>query len=318
MITIVKEIFLTIVILATVVAIVGSTDPGKQYIDKYNKNKTGEIIYDTVEIPQINLPMADALDVRNGNVCTVDISNVNSGYVMIKYFGTNQKIKINIQHESKENFYYDLNLTDNFETYPLIYGSGKYILTVYEHINDTYYDIVDTIYFTAEISNEREVFLYPNHYTYYEADSELVSISNGVTQSSESEVDTIENIFNYVIDNIEYDYDKASSNEILYVPDLNKLLDEKKGVCLDYAALTVAMLRSKGIPAKLVVGYANDVYHAWVSVYTSEKGIINGNIPFEGEGWVVLDPTLADTGDVLPGFAGVDTQNIIYTEMYVM
>jgi transglutaminase-like putative cysteine protease len=56
-----------------------------------------------------------------------------------------------------------------------------------------------------------------------------------------------------------------------------------------------AMLRSQGIPTKLVIGYAGDIYHAWISVYTEEKGWIENAIEFHGNEWVRMDPTFAST-----------------------
>ncbi len=77
---------------------------------------------------------------------------------------------------------------------------------------------------------------------------------------------------------------------------INSLLDQGTGVCQDFAHLTIAMLRSLGIPARYVSGYlfaadettvdANDPTnlvrvqtHAWVEL----------NLP--GHGWWAIDPT---------------------------
>ena len=72
--------------------------------------------------------------------------------------------------------------------------------------------------------------------------------------------------------------------------------EEKKGICFDYAALMTAMLRSQEIPCKLVVGYAGNVYHAWISVWTAENGWIDGAIFFDGQVWTRMDPTFASSG----------------------
>jgi len=56
------------------------------------------------------------------------------------------------------------------------------------------------------------------------------------------------------------------------------------------------MLRSQGIPCKLVVGYVGTAYHAWISVWSSDQGWIDGVIYFNGVAWQRMDPTLASTG----------------------
>ena len=74
------------------------------------------------------------------------------------------------------------------------------------------------------------------------------------------------------------------------------MLAQKKGICFDYAALMAGMLRSQGVPCKLVVGYAGKAYHAWINVYSEETGWVNGAIYFDGDSWKLMDPTFASSG----------------------
>lgn len=71
---------------------------------------------------------------------------------------------------------------------------------------------------------------------------------------------------------------------------LDQIMENRCGVCQDFAHIAICCLRSFGIPAKYVSGYiktgnsssnfiGSDASHAWFSVY----------IPFYG--WVDLDPT---------------------------
>ena len=57
------------------------------------------------------------------------------------------------------------------------------------------------------------------------------------------------------------------------------------------------MLRSQNIPAKLEIGYAGEIYHAWISVYTDETGWIDRLIEFSQGGWTRMDPTFASGKD---------------------
>ena len=61
------------------------------------------------------------------------------------------------------------------------------------------------------------------------------------------------------------------------------------------AALMTGMLRSQDIPCKLVVGYAGQAYHAWISVWSAETGWIDGAIYFNGSSWQRMDPTFASS-----------------------
>ena len=89
-----------------------------------------------------------------------------------------------------------------------------------------------------------------------------------------------------------YDKEKANNVQYGYVPDPDQTLNDKTGICFDYASLTCAMLRSQGIPTKLEVGYVGEVYHAWISCYVDETGWIDNIIEFDGKDWSLLDPTL--------------------------
>ena len=57
-----------------------------------------------------------------------------------------------------------------------------------------------------------------------------------------SDVDALQAIYDYVTENLTYDYDLADTVESGYLPDVDATLESKKGICFDYAALTAAML----------------------------------------------------------------------------
>ncbi len=269
-------------------------------------------------VPLVSVPSASGKNVKYSAVSEVDLSNVNNGYVMVKYTGTNEKVKIQLLHESEKVTTFDLHSNGEYKSLPITNGSGNYTLTVNENISGVDYKVVHTVHFTADIVNEYEPFLYTNQFINFTADSPVVPLSAELAFTSYSEIDTIESIYYYVSNNIKYDYEKAEVGGTFYMPNVDETLTTQKGICIDYAALTVAMLRSRGIPAKLVVGYAGDVYHSWVSVYTEETGKITDDITFEGSGWVLLDPTLEATGDNLPGFGNFDSNIDKYEELFVL
>jgi transglutaminase-like putative cysteine protease len=87
----------------------------------------------------------------------------------------------------------------------------------------------------------------------------------------------------------EFVYDKTASNVDTTV---EAVLNNRKGVCQDFAHLAISCLRSLGLSARYVSGYLEtvpppgkekvfgaDASHAWVSVYVPDIG------------WVDLDPT---------------------------
>ena len=144
-------------------------------------------------------------------------------------------------------------------------------------------------------------------------DSQAVGESQKLVQSAGDDLEAIAAIYNYVIGNIQYDFDKAASVQSGYLPDIDETLNTKKGICFDYAALMTAMLRVQRIPTKLVVGYAGELYHAWISVYLDGVGWIDNIIYFDGKDWVRMDPTFAASGGGASEYVG-DGSN--YHDLY--
>ena len=100
-----------------------------------------------------------------------------------------------------------------------------------------------------------------------------------------------------MVENLAYDKEKAATVQSGYLPVLDTVLAEKKGICFDYAALMVGMLRSQEVPCKLVVGYAGTAYHAWVNVWSEETGWVTAAIYFDGTTWQRMDPTFASSSN---------------------
>ena len=124
-------------------------------------------------------------------------------------------------------------------------------------------------------------------------------------------------IYDYVIANITYDYDKAENVKSGYVPNPDEILALGRGICLDYASVMAGMLRSQQIPTRLEVGYAGDAYHAWISTYVEDQGWVNGMIHFDGKNWSIMDPTFAaNAGEKeLKSFIG-DGKNYVTKYIY--
>lgn len=87
----------------------------------------------------------------------------------------------------------------------------------------------------------------------------------------------------------EFAYDPAATT--IATP-LEDVLEQRRGVCQDFAQLQIGCLRAIGLPARYVSGYilpasastaqpmvGSQASHAWLSVYTGDSG------------WVDLDPT---------------------------
>ena len=189
--------------------------------------------------------------------------------------------------------------------------------TIYENISGTNYATCLYADLDVQITDAFSPFLYPNQYVNFTADSKVVAKGQELAEGASSDLEVITRIYDYITQNITYDYDKASDPPTGYTSDVDAILASGTGICLDYAAVMASMLRSQRIPTRLEVGYAQDAYHAWISVYTADTGWLNGIIEFDGNVWTLVDPTFgANTDDkTLKKFIG-DGSNYILQKMY--
>lgn len=247
--------------------------------------------------PKVLTPSADGVTVYQNDFASIDASNTSQGYVMVKYNGTNEKVKLQITCPDQSCYTYLISDRGAYDTFPLTAGNGSYALQVLENVAGDTYTVSLAQSINVSIEDEFLPFLYPNQYVNFHTDSKAVSKGSDLAKDTYSDLDVVQDIYNYVIKNISYDTEKAQNVSYEYVPDVDDTLSSKKGICFDYAALMTSMLRSQNIPTKLEVGYSGDAYHAWISTYIDDKGWVDDIIQFDGDTWQIMDPTLAATND---------------------
>ena len=243
--------------------------------------------------PVVLTGQADGTVTYGNEGVTIDASHISEGYIMVSYTGTNEKVKLQITGPDEVVYTYDLH--GDYETFPLTAGSGSYTVGVFENIEGTSYSTLFTQTIDVKIDDEFGPYLYANQYVNFNGDSKVVEKAEELSKPCNDDLEVIEQVYNYMISNFTYDYDKAESVQSGYLPDVDEVFEAQTGICFDYAAVMAAMLRSQQIPTRLEVGYAGDVYHAWISTYIEEQGWVNGIIQFDGKNWELMDPTFAST-----------------------
>ena len=155
-----------------------------------------------------------------------------------------------------------------WNTFPLSDGSGSYQVTVFRNVEDSKYATVQSVSFEIALDDEFAPFLRPNQYVNYAEAVNTIRLAAQLTAGMTDPLEKVAAVYSYVVENISYDKQLAKTVTSGYLPDLDNVLERGKGICFDYASLMTGMLRSQSVPCKLVVGYAGDVYHAWISVYS--------------------------------------------------
>ncbi|MBQ6799249.1 MAG: transglutaminase domain-containing protein [Oscillospiraceae bacterium] len=266
-------------------------------------------------VPDLLEPVASGELVADNGIVTIDYSNTEDGYIMIYYPGqTSKKLKVQITAGSTT---YTYNLPkQEWTVFPLSIGNGTYQFKVFENISGNQYALIAAASHTVTLADEFAPFLRPNQYVNYSASSLAVEKARELTQGISAPLGKVEAIYNYVVSELTYDNYKASTVQSGYIPDLDTIMETKTGICFDYASLMTGMLRSQGIPCKMVFGYASGAYHAWISVWTEETGWVDGVIFFDGVAWQRLDPTFASSAgqsDQIMQYIGNGTN---YSEKY--
>lgn len=114
-------------------------------------------------------------------------------------------------------------------------------------------------------------------------DKAIKAVSDKYIVRATNTLDTVKNIFDFVVETIKYsDLDVGKNKGAIGA------ISSKRGVCMEFADLMVALCRTKGIPARVVYGFdvpfvdmqrLSNYGHVWVEAYIPEYG------------WVTFDPT---------------------------
>lgn len=245
---------------------------------------------------QVLVPEAPGKEILGSSPLTLDISSITQGYLTAVSDSQDQKMNVQLTDENGTVYSYFISPGES-AVIPFSSGSGNYQICCYQQIDGTQYAALFANTLEVSLENEFLPFLYPNQYVNFSPESEASKLALSMVSEDTSDVDALQAIYDYVTENLTYDYDLADTVESGYLPDVDATLESKKGICFDYAALTAAMLRSRDIPCKLQIGYSGTVKHAWVSVYIRSKGWVDKAVEFSGDSWSRMDPTFDSNSD---------------------
>lgn len=173
-------------------------------------------------------------------------------------------------------------IVETHEIIPLQMGDGEYTVKIYTKYRNKLKYLDKT---TIEALNTQDITMYldAQYYgDYSKCTEELFQISKRLMVHTNTQEEFIENCYKYVC---EYEYNETRQKEIernqikIYKPDIQNIIDEQSGICLDKACLMASILRLNDIPTKVVSGNVGNEYHAWVEVLINEE-------------WKYFDPTL--------------------------
>jgi transglutaminase-like putative cysteine protease len=228
----------------------------------------------------LNISFASAESL--GKSTSYNTANLSSGIIALAYDAqTDARLKVLVEKDGKR-VSYDLKNDGTVESFPLQMGDGEYKVSILENVVDTKYRYISTEKVNLDLEDDRQVYLASVQNVNWTRDMVAIKKADELVKGLETDKQKIDVIYDYLVSNITYDYAKLKTLQSGYLPNIDNTITTKKGICYDYASLFASMLRSQGIPAKLVKGYATKVtgYHAWNEVYNRETGK-----------WIIIDTT---------------------------
>lgn len=209
------------------------------------------------------------------------------GYVELRGETTKSRIKLMVV-KNDEQTWYEIKLEKGrfFQQLWLNKGTGKYTIYVMVNEYDRKYSYGPKL--IVENTAELNAFLVPDKHI-ESTDKTVAAKAAEITKGLNSDIEKARAIYEWVTQNIRYDYEKYKRHlNGSYDNEYGALLalTSKKGVCYDYAALIAALGRASGIQTKVVYGTGKvngtSGYHAWNEMYIDGQGK-----------WIKLDATFA-------------------------
>ncbi len=242
----------------------------------------------------------------------IDLSSVSEGYFAASAT-SDKRLKLQVLFDDLT-YTYDISSDGTPSFFPLQCGNGLYAFRFMENISESKYAQIYRTECKVSLLDEFQPFIRTSNYSRYDENSECVKKAAEMAATCSGKMELITAVYSFVCKNIRYDDVKAATVQSGYMPDVDETLRTKKGICFDYASLAAAMLRSQGIPTKIIFGYVApaNLFHAWNMFYSEESGWITVSFEVKGDVWTRMDLTFS-AGGASAKFIGDGSH---YTDVY--
>ncbi len=261
-------------------------------------------------------PMATSefhADLAEGNgAAQIDLSAAHEGYVAVSAV-SDSRLKFQVVKD-QWTYNYDMRSDGTPSIFPLQCGNGLYTFRVMQNVGDQRYAQIYRTECQVALEDEFQPFLRPSDYSPYTGQSACVQKAAELAAGCENPLQVVGAVYEYICGAVRYDAAKAATVQSGYMPDPDETLLTGQGICFDYSSLAAAMLRSQGIPTKMIFGFVapDDLYHAWNMFYTEESGWVTVSFEVSGETWTRMDLTFS-AGGAPDEFVGDGSH---YTDVY--
>ena len=138
--------------------------------------------------------------------------------------------------------------------------------------------------------NDSEIKKFTESEKFIDSDSNIIiDAANTITAGEQDPFKKAELLYNFVIKQLDYDYDRMKEKSFK-ISNASDILNWDKGVCTDYSLLFASLCRAAGIPCKFIVGLS---LHSISSEYNGVSSTSHAwnEVKLPGYGWVPVDAT---------------------------
>ena len=194
-----------------------------------------------------------------------------------KYFSIALRVR---KTDSKYEEWFPINSGKTFNKEVFLFGGpGTYIVTIMGNTRDYIFDACGPSFHVINLKEVKRI--YPSK-DVESNNPQIIQLSREITKSCTTDIDKSKKIFEWVVSNIQYDWDKY---EIMKTHSLDfksgslEALETKSGVCYDISCLYAALGRAAGLEIKVICGTNRENFllgegHAWNMFLYSDRSIL--------------------------------------------
>ena len=192
---------------------------------------------------------------------TVNEAEVSSGIVSVEWNEPlgGKRARVHINKDGAPEYHYVIRGPGVYR-YPLQYGSGAYTLELFleDAPGSGQYRRLERGEVAAEMPDPEAVFLQSCVNMPWSEGMECIKKAHFLK--------TAWRIYSFIGLGFSYDAELAANIKYDYTPDIERAYRTRRDICFGLTALCNSMLRSVGVRAKMIHGYANGIYHCWSEV----------------------------------------------------
>ena len=239
----------------------------------------------------------------------IDTNTANKGYIQIESLDpAAERVEVNLysnvdnQFGGKGRWHYNHKQKGKTTLkVALTYGNAIYEIEVWTTLTSEALGITRCTrkaVLTVTLNNVSNTggFLLSTGEVIYSSGMQFIKKADEIASTCSNDFEKVSKIYAWLTDYLDYKPSDDYTAVGAYTCNLDNVYNRGYGVCYDYAVILAAMLRSQGIPCKVVFGkYAGSDYgHVWNEVYINSNGsITTDKVDIIGNEWCRLDPTMS-------------------------